>query len=53
MPASGAVYPGEPLRSIAGSLTLAEARWHDDAQDRGIPASQEPFLLRLAARLLG
>jgi len=52
MPASGAAYPGEPLRSIGGSLTLAEARWHDDAQDRGIPASQEPFMLRLAARFL-
>lgn len=51
MPASKAAYPPEPLRSVGGTLTLAEARWHDDAQDRGVPASQEPFMLRLAANL--
>lgn len=51
MPASTHPYPIEPIRSIGGMLTLAEARWHDDAQDRGISASQEPFMLRMATKL--
>lgn len=51
LPASTNPYPVEPLRSIGGTLTLAEARWHDDAQDRGVPASQEPFMLWLATKL--
>lgn len=51
MPVSDARYPAEPLKSVGGMLTLAEARWHDDAQDLGRPASQEPLLLRLATKL--